>query len=40
VTIEDILRFCIVDLGVEPLSANWHEILQESYELFREEFAP
>lgn len=40
VTIEDILRFCIVDLGIEPPSINWHEILQESYERFRIEFAP
>lgn len=40
VTIEDILRFCIVDLGVRPLSDNWHDVLEESYRRFREDFAP
>jgi hypothetical protein len=40
VTIEEVLRFCIVDLGVTPLSANWHEILTDSYSLFKSKFAP
>lgn len=35
VTIEEILRFCIVDLGVRPLSKNWHKILQDSYECLK-----
>jgi hypothetical protein len=40
VTLEEVLRFCIVDLQVEPLSDNWHEILAESYEHFKTDFAP
>jgi hypothetical protein len=40
VTIEEILRFCIVDLGVEPISRRWHEVLEESYERFKADFAP
>jgi len=35
VPIEEILRFCIVDLGVRPLSDGWDEILTESYNQFR-----
>jgi len=38
VAIEDILRFCIVDLGVPPLSDDWDRVLRESYQLFRTEF--
>lgn len=37
VTIEEILRFCIVDLEVRPLSADWDAILTESYERFKAE---
>lgn len=33
VPIEEVLRFCIVDLGVRPLSPNWHEALTESRRL-------
>jgi hypothetical protein len=40
VTIEEILRFCIVDLGVDPLAPDWHETLEESYRLFKESFTP
>lgn len=40
VTIEEVLRFCIVDLEVPPLSENWHAILTDSYELFKGDFAP
>lgn len=40
VTIEEILRFCIVDLGVRYLSEDWHEILTNSYERFKTDFAP
>ena len=35
VPIEDIIRFCIVDLRAPPLSENWHELLEESYQKFR-----
>ena len=38
VPFEEILRFCIVDLGVKPLSENWNEILTESYRQFQAEF--
>lgn len=37
VTIEDIIRFCIVDLRAKPLSPNWHDILEESYQNFKHE---
>lgn len=40
VTIEEVRRFCIDDLGVEPISRDWHEILDMSYERFKGEFAP
>lgn len=39
VPIEEILRFCISDLGVRPRQRDWHEVLEESYRQFREEFA-
>lgn len=39
-TMEDVIRFCIVDLGVQPLSPEWHEVLEESYRLFKTKFAP
>jgi hypothetical protein len=32
VMIEEVLRFCIVDLGVTPLNDDWHRILTDSYE--------
>ncbi len=38
VPFEEILRFCIVDLGVHPLSADWDRVLRESYDLFKTEF--
>lgn len=38
VAIEDVIRFCIVDLGVQPLLDGWHEVLDESYERFKREF--
>lgn len=40
VTIEDILRFCIVDLGVPALNTTWHQRLEESYSAFKIRFAP
>lgn len=39
VTIEEVIRFCITDLLVKPLSQEWHEVLQDSYRKFKEEFA-
>lgn len=39
VTVEEVLRFCIVDLGVAPLAADWHEQLEASYALFKGDFA-
>ena len=38
VPFEDVLRFCIVDLGVRPLSEDWDRILRESYARFQTEF--
>ena len=40
VTIEEVLRFCIVDMDVRPLSRNWHDVLTQSYERFKADFAP
>jgi hypothetical protein len=37
VPIEEIIRFCLVDLDVRPLSDDWPRILDESYARFREE---
>ncbi len=39
VPLEDVLRFCIVDLGVTPLSDKWSQILTDSYQRFRAEFS-
>lgn len=39
VTIEEVLRFCIVDLEVVPLDPQWDGILRDSYERFKTEFA-
>ncbi len=36
--IEEVIRFCIVDLGVRPLSPGWHRVLEESYRLSLEQF--
>ncbi len=38
VPFEEILRFCIVDLGVDPLSGGWDQVLRESYDRFKTEF--
>ena len=40
VTIEEVLRFCIADLGVKPLSRQWHRLLEESYQRFKDDSAP
>lgn len=37
VAIEDVLRFCINDLGVQPLSEDWDALLRESADGFYEE---
>lgn len=36
IPIEDVIRFCIVDLGVTPLSDDWDARLRESRRLTRE----
>lgn len=41
VTIEEVIRFCIVDLGVPANPAHdWDAVLEESYRTFRTDFAP
>ena len=40
VTIEEIVRFCVVDLKVSALSTKWDEVLRKSYEKFKTKFAP
>jgi hypothetical protein len=41
VTIEDVVRFCLHDLGANALSEprEWHKALNESTEVFRTQFA-
>jgi hypothetical protein len=39
VALEDIIRFCLVDLRARRLSTDWHKILQESYQQFKQERA-
>lgn len=39
VPFEEVIRFCIDDLGVKPLSAEWHEVLDESYRKFTTSFS-
>lgn len=38
VPFEEVLRFCIIDLGVRPLSRDWDRTLRDSYEQFKTEF--
>lgn len=38
VTFEEVIRFCIVDLGVQPLDEGWHDLLVKSYEQFKVDF--
>ncbi len=41
VTIEEVIRFCIVDLGVPTNPAHdWNAVLEDSYRTFRTNFAP
>lgn len=35
---EELIRFCIVELGTPPLQTGWEEVLKESYQLFKAEF--
>lgn len=35
VPFEDVLRFCIVDLGVQPLTDEWDATLRASYDRFK-----
>jgi hypothetical protein len=35
VTFEEVIRFCIADLGVTPLHDEWDRILRESYAQFK-----
>lgn len=38
VCVEDIIRFCICDLGAPSKSENWHDLLEESYRSFTTDF--
>lgn len=38
VTLEDVIRFCIHDLGVPALSTDWNDILIQSYREFKDQF--
>lgn len=40
VPFEDVIRFCIHDLGAAPSDPAWHDVLEESYNRFTSEFAP
>jgi hypothetical protein len=33
--VEEVLRFCIVDLGVEPLAEDWDQVLADSHQRFQ-----
>jgi hypothetical protein len=39
VTFEEVIRFCVVNLRVQPIATNWNSVLLESYRRFKEEFA-
>jgi hypothetical protein len=38
VPLEEVIRFCIVDLKVNPISADWDRVLIDSYQRFKTEF--
>ena len=40
VTIEEVLRFLIVELGVPPLNGDWDATLDASYDAFKKKYAP
>ena len=37
VRVEEVLRFCLADLGVRPRSEGWDRILRDSYKRFNDE---
>lgn len=39
VTIEEVIRFLIVDLGIPPLRDDWDAVLDTSYRAFKEQYA-
>jgi hypothetical protein len=40
VTIEEVIRFCLVDLEAPPLTSEWEQVLTDSYEEFKSSLAP
>jgi hypothetical protein len=38
VALEDVIRFCIHDLGVDPIGGDWDTILIESYKRYQAQF--
>ena len=38
VPFEEVIRFCIVELGAPPLKENWEEVLERSYQSFKFDF--
>lgn len=34
-SVEEVLRYCIVEIGVEPLRTDWKSVLADSEDLFR-----
>lgn len=38
VRVEEILRFCVADLGVRPRSEEWDRVLRDSYDRLKSEF--
>lgn len=39
VPFEEVIRFCIVELGTPPLKGYWEKVLEQSYQNFKPEFA-
>jgi len=40
VPFEDVIRFCIVELGAKPIQSDWHDMLEASYQKFKSDFVP
>ena len=38
VPLEEVIRFCVVDLGVSPVSDDWDAVLVDSYQRFKTDF--
>jgi len=38
VTLEDVIRFCVHDLGVPAIRSDWNDILIQSYREFKDQF--